>query len=66
MTGLVFNCTPQDISSGACITPTGEGLLSTFNIPEGGTGKYCIILASLIILFRLSAYVALRFKVHYL
>lgn len=36
--GLRFNCTPQDISTGACIAATGEQLLETFSITPGPTG----------------------------
>lgn len=63
MTGLVFDCDADSIASGACIASTGEQLLATFNIPEGGTGKYMGILFSLIVFYRLIAYAAIRIKV---
>lgn len=40
MQGLVFDCTPADLSSGACIAATGDQLLATFNIKPEGTGEH--------------------------
>lgn len=81
MNGLVFNCTSEDISSGACIAATGDQLLETFSIPPGGTGqspprppdstsltmsgagKLIAIIISLVLIFRIGAWLALRIKV---
>ncbi|SCV69195.1 BQ2448_2215 [Microbotryum intermedium] len=61
--GLVFNCTAQDIASGACVVATGEQLLQTFGIAPSGTGKFLGIALALTLMLRIFSYVALRIKV---
>ncbi|KAK4700817.1 hypothetical protein P7C70_g5427, partial [Phenoliferia sp. Uapishka_3] len=39
MKGLVFECTADEISSGACIAATGQQLLDTFGITHQSTGQ---------------------------
>ncbi|CEQ39426.1 SPOSA6832_00937 [Sporobolomyces salmonicolor] len=65
-TGLRFNCTDADIASGACIATTGEQVLDVFQLPYGQTGKYMGILMSLVVIWRLLAWGALRLRVAYL
>ncbi|KAM0752952.1 P-loop containing nucleoside triphosphate hydrolase protein [Meredithblackwellia eburnea MCA 4105] len=62
MSGLVFNCTDDEVQSGLCIYKTGDQLLQTFGILNQSPGKLVGILAGLIVLFRLSALLALRIK----
>ncbi|KDE04252.1 hypothetical protein MVLG_05280 [Microbotryum lychnidis-dioicae p1A1 Lamole] len=61
--GLVFDCTSQDIASGACVVATGEELLQTFSIAPSGTGKFLGIALALTLLFRILSYIALRVRV---
>lgn len=63
MTGLKFNCTEEEIASGSCIATTGEQVLRTFGIPEGGTGKLLGIVFALTFIYRALAWVALRIRV---
>lgn len=41
--GLRFECTPEDISTGACIAATGEQLLATFSIVPEATGASSLV-----------------------
>ncbi|BGP27054.1 ATP-binding cassette transporter snq2 [Rhodotorula toruloides] len=66
MTGLRFNCSPNEIASGACIATTGEQVLDTFGLPHGGTGKYVGILAALVVLWRLAAFAGLHLRVRFM
>ncbi|SCZ97266.1 BZ3500_MvSof-1268-A1-R1_Chr4-2g07098 [Microbotryum saponariae] len=61
--GLVFDCTSQDIASGACVVATGEELLQTFSIAPSGTGKFLGIALALTLMFRILSYIALRVRV---
>lgn len=40
MRGLEFECTEDQVASGACIATTGEQLLATFSISPEGTGQF--------------------------
>lgn len=64
--GLTFRCDEAQLASGACIAQTGEQVLDTFSLPYSGTGKYMGILMSLVVIWRLLAWAALRAKVGFL
>ncbi|GAA5902258.1 hypothetical protein JCM8208_007242 [Rhodotorula glutinis] len=64
--GLTFRCDEAQLASGACIAATGEQVLDTFSFPYSGTGKYMSILMSLVVIWRLMAWAALRAKVEFL
>ncbi|GAA6030923.1 hypothetical protein JCM8097_008938 [Rhodosporidiobolus ruineniae] len=62
MRGLVF-CSVDEVLSDTCIYETGEELLDTFGIPHSGSAKYMGILISLLVLYRLIAFLALEWRV---
>lgn len=64
--GLRFDCTPAQINNGACIAATGEQVLDVFGFPYEGTARYMGILMSLVVMWRLLAWAALRIKVEFL
>ncbi|GAA5992258.1 hypothetical protein JCM10908_001843 [Rhodotorula pacifica] len=66
MMGLNFRCTEAEIASGACIYTTGEQVLDTFGLPHGETGKYCGILAALVVLWRLAAFAGMHLRVAFM
>ncbi|GJN93059.1 hypothetical protein Rhopal_006104-T1 [Rhodotorula paludigena] len=57
--GLEFDCSPDELASGACIAATGEQVLDTFGLPYGDTGKYMGILMALVVIWRALAFAAL-------
>ncbi|KAK4052819.1 ATP-binding cassette transporter snq2 [Microbotryomycetes sp. JL201] len=61
--GLEFDCSAQEIESGACIATTGEQVLRTFGLPLDGTDKLMGILMALVVFWRLFAVAALHIKV---
>ncbi|GAA5875055.1 hypothetical protein JCM3774_003416 [Rhodotorula dairenensis] len=66
MMGLQFRCTDAEIVNGACIYTTGEQVLDTFGLPHGDTGKYCGILAALVVLWRLAAFAGMHLRVAFM
>lgn len=60
--GLRLNCTPTDISSGACLAQTGEELLQILGFRDLRTGKFIGIAIAITVLNRLISWGILRLK----
>ncbi|WWC59875.1 uncharacterized protein I303_102437 [Kwoniella dejecticola CBS 10117] len=61
--GLVFNCTPDQISSGACVAQSGEQLLALFGWKDLNTARYMGIMVAIAIAWRILAWLSLAGKV---
>ncbi|KAH9905520.1 P-loop containing nucleoside triphosphate hydrolase protein [Fomitopsis serialis] len=61
--GLVFNCTQEQLASGECLAATGEQLIETFGFKDRNTAKFTALLLVILVIYRLLAYVAVRARV---
>ncbi|WWC68886.1 uncharacterized protein I206_102822 [Kwoniella pini CBS 10737] len=61
--GLVFNCTPDEISSGTCVAQSGEQLLALFGWKDLNTGRFMGILIAVAVGWRIIAWLSLAGRV---
>lgn len=61
--GLRLHCTEDQIASGQCLVQTGEELLELVGWKDWRTGRYCALLMTLTVLYRLVAWGCIRLKV---
>ncbi|WVO24277.1 uncharacterized protein IAS62_005641 [Cryptococcus decagattii] len=61
--GLVFHCTTEEISSGACVAQSGEQLLALFNWHDLDTAKFMGIMIAICIGWRIMAWASLAARV---
>ncbi|KAK6907065.1 hypothetical protein I203_101054 [Kwoniella mangroviensis CBS 8507] len=61
--GLVFNCTDEEISSGACVAQSGEQLLALFGWNDLNTARYMGIMVAIAVAWRIIAWLNLAGRV---
>lgn len=61
--GLRFNCSPQDLSDGKCVAPTGEALLALFQWRDLNTGRFVGIMIATAVVWRILAYFSVAARV---
>lgn len=61
--GQVFDCSPSQISAGACPFPTGEAVLTLLKFQEPDWYLFMGLFVMVVILYRVLAWVALVAKV---
>ncbi|KAG9003035.1 hypothetical protein FRB93_011322 [Tulasnella sp. JGI-2019a] len=61
--GLQLYCTQDEISTGQCLVQTGEELLALVGWNDMRTGRYCAILLSVTLAYRLLAWLCIWTKV---
>ncbi|WVW79872.1 hypothetical protein I302_101842 [Kwoniella bestiolae CBS 10118] len=61
--GLVFECTPDEISSGACVAQSGEQLLALFGWRDLNTARYMGIMVAIAVAWRIVAWLNLAGRV---
>ncbi|ODN87104.1 ABC transporter [Cryptococcus wingfieldii CBS 7118] len=61
--GLVFHCTEEEVSSGACVAQSGDQLLALFNWHDLNTEKYMGIMIAICVGWRVVAWLSLAGRV---
>ncbi|TFY64457.1 hypothetical protein EVJ58_g2620 [Rhodofomes roseus] len=61
--GLVFDCTQEQLASGECLAATGDQLIETFGFKDRNTAKFTALLLVIVVIYRLLAYAAVRARV---
>ncbi|WWC87631.1 uncharacterized protein L201_002521 [Kwoniella dendrophila CBS 6074] len=61
--GLMFNCTQDQISSGACVAQSGEQLLALFGWKDLNTARYMGILIAVAVAWRIVAWLSIAGRV---
>lgn len=61
--GLVFDCTQEQLMSGACPHPTGEAALDLLNFNGVNWDLYMGLFVAVVVVYRLAAWLALVLKV---
>ncbi|WRT65356.1 uncharacterized protein IL334_002299 [Kwoniella shivajii] len=61
--GLVFNCTQDQISSGACVAQSGDQLLALFGWNDLDTARFMGIMIAIAIAWRIMAWLSLAGRV---
>ncbi|KAG0013258.1 hypothetical protein BGZ81_001149 [Podila clonocystis] len=61
--GLVFDCTQEQLMTGACPYPTGEAALNLLNFNGVNWDLYMGLFVAVVVLYRLAAWLALVLKV---